>query len=58
MVFAKITIIMVTHDINEATSISDRILILKKPIQNKISDNRLIKINKPDQIQIKINIIS
>ena len=38
---------MVTHDINEATNISDRILILKKPTQNKISDNRLIKINKP-----------
>ena len=43
----KITIVMVTHDINEATNISDRILILKKPIQNKISENRLIKINKP-----------
>ncbi len=43
----KITIIMVTHDINEATSISDRVLILKKPIQNEISNNRLIKINEP-----------
>ena len=27
----KLTIIMVTHDINEATSMSDRILIIQKP---------------------------
>jgi len=38
---------MVTHDIDEATMISDRVLILKKPIQNEISNNRLIKINEP-----------
>jgi len=43
----KITIVMVTHDIDEATMISDRVLILKKPIQNEISNNRLIKINEP-----------
>ena len=43
----KVTIVMVTHDIDEATMISDRVLILKKPIQNEISNNRLIKINQP-----------
>lgn len=42
----KVTIVMVTHDIDEATMISDRVLILKKPIQNEISNNRLIKINE------------
>jgi len=33
----KITIVMVTHDINEATAISDRVLILNKVLDNKIT---------------------
>ena len=43
----KITIVMVTHDINEATGMSDRILVLQKPVKNKISKNEIIKINQP-----------
>ena len=43
----KITIVMVTHDINEATGMSDRILVLQKPVQNKLSKNEIIKINQP-----------
>ena len=38
---------MVTHDINEATGMSDRILVLQKPVQNKLSKNEIIKINQP-----------
>ena len=43
----KITIIMVTHDISEATTMSDRILILKKPDQNKIKNQEIVKIDQP-----------
>ena len=43
----KITIVMVTHDINEATGMSDRILVLQKPVKNKVSRNEIIKINQP-----------
>lgn len=43
----KITIVMVTHDINEATAISDRVLILNKVLDNKITKNHIVKINKP-----------
>ena len=43
----KITIVMVTHDINEATAMSDRILVLQKPVKNKVSRNEIIKINQP-----------
>ena len=43
----KITIIMVTHDISEATTMSDRILILKKPDQNKIKKQEIVKIDQP-----------
>ncbi|MDA8687734.1 ABC transporter ATP-binding protein [bacterium] len=43
----KITIVMVTHDINEATGMSDRILVLQKPVKNRVSRNEIIKINQP-----------
>lgn len=43
----KITIIMVTHDINEATTMSDRILVLKKPNENKITNSEIVKIDHP-----------
>lgn len=43
----KITIIMVTHDISEATTMSDRILILKKPDQNNIKNQEIVKIDQP-----------
>ena len=43
----KITIIMVTHDISESTTMSDRILILKKPDQNKIKNQEIVKIDQP-----------
>ena len=43
----KITIIMVTHDISEATTMSDRILILKKSDQNKIKNQEIVKIDQP-----------
>ena len=38
---------MVTHDISEATTMSDRILILKKPDQNKIKNQEIVKIDQP-----------
>ena len=37
----KLTIIMVTHDINEATSMSDRILIIQKPKKKTIKTLKL-----------------
>ena len=43
----KITIIMVTHDISEATTMSDRILILKKSDHNKIKNQEIVKIDQP-----------
>ena len=43
----KLTIIMVTHDINEATSMSDRILIVQKPGEKEDKNTRIININNP-----------
>lgn len=43
----KITIIMVTHVINEATTMSDRIVVLKKPNENKVTNSEIIKIYCP-----------
>ena len=38
----KLTIIMVTHDINEATSMSDRVLIIKKTKPREIENSQII----------------
>ena len=43
----KLTIIMVTHDINEATSMSDRILIIQKPEKKEDKNTKIININHP-----------
>ena len=43
----KLTIIMVTHDINEATSMSDRILIIQKPEKKEDKNTQIININHP-----------
>lgn len=43
----KLTIIMVTHDINEATSMSDRILIIQKPEKKDDKNTQIININHP-----------
>ena len=43
----KLTIIMVTHDINEATSMSDRILIIQKPEKKEDQNTQIININHP-----------
>ena len=43
----KLTIIMVTHDINEATSMSDRILIVQKPGEKEDKNTQIININNP-----------
>lgn len=43
----KLTIIMVTHDINEATSMSDRILIIQKPEKKEDKNTQIIDINDP-----------
>ena len=43
----KLTIIMVTHDINEATSMSDRILIIQKPEKKEDQNTKIININHP-----------
>ena len=43
----KITIIMVTHVINEATTMSDRIVVLKKPNENKVTNSEIVKIDCP-----------
>ena len=53
----KLTIIMVTHDINEATSMSDRILIILKPDKKKDQNNQIININDPrsDLKNVKYN---
>ncbi|MDC1133877.1 ABC transporter ATP-binding protein [Alphaproteobacteria bacterium] len=53
----KLTIIMVTHDINEATSMSDRILIILKPDKKKDQNTQIININDPrsDLKNVKYN---
>ena len=53
----KLTIIMVTHDINEATSMSDRILIIQKPDKKKDQNTQIININDPrsDLKNVKYN---
>ena len=53
----KLTIIMVTHDINEATSMSDRILIILKPDEKKNPNTQIININDPrsDLKNVKYN---
>ena len=38
---------MVTHDINEATSMSDRILIVQKPGEKEDKNTQIININNP-----------
>lgn len=53
----KLTIIMVTHDINEATSMSDRILIIQKPEKKEDKNTQIININDPrsDLKNVKYN---
>ena len=53
----KLTIIMVTHDINEATSMSDRILIIQKPEKKDDKNTQIININDPrsDLKNVKYN---
>ena len=53
----KLTIIMVTHDINEATSMSDRILIVQKPGEKEDKNTQIININNPrsDLKNVKYN---
>ena len=53
----KLTIIMVTHDINEATSMSDRILIVQKPGEKEDKNTQIININDPrsDLKNVKYN---
>ena len=53
----KLTIIMVTHDINEATSMSDRILIIQKPEKKEDENTQIININDPrsDLKNVKYN---
>ena len=53
----KLTIIMVTHDINEATSMSDRILIIQKPEKKDDKNTQIININHPrsDLKNVKYN---
>ena len=53
----KLTIIMVTHDINEATSMSDRVLIIKKTKPREIENSQIININDPrsDLKNVKYN---
>ena len=53
----KLTIIMVTHDINEATSMSDRILIIQKPEKKEDQNTKIININHPrsDLKNVKYN---
>ena len=53
----KLTIIMVTHDINEATSMSDRILIILKPDKKKDQNTQIVNINDPrsDLKNVKYN---
>ena len=53
----KLTIIMVTHDINEATSMSDRILIIQKPKKKEDKNTQIININDPrsDLKNVKYN---
>ncbi|MDB4238930.1 ABC transporter ATP-binding protein [Alphaproteobacteria bacterium] len=53
----KLTIIMVTHDINEATSMSDRILIILKPDKKEDQNTQIININDPrsDLKNVKYN---
>lgn len=53
----KLTIIMVTHDINEATSMSDRILIIQKPEKKEDKNTQIININNPrsDLKNVKYN---
>ena len=53
----KLTIIMVTHDINEATSMSDRILIIQKPEKKEDQNTKIININDPrsDLKNVKYN---
>jgi sulfonate transport system ATP-binding protein len=53
----KLTIIMVTHDINEATSMSDRILIVQKPEKKEDKNTQIININNPrsDLKNVKYN---
>ena len=53
----KLTIIMVTHDINEATSMSDRILIVQKPGKKEDKNTQIININNPrsDLKNVKYN---
>ena len=43
----KLTIIMVTHDINEATSMSDRVLIIKKTKPREIENSQIINMSYP-----------
>lgn len=43
----KLTIIMVTHDINEATSMSDRVLIIKKTKPRAIENSQIINMSYP-----------
>ena len=53
----KLTIIMVIHDINEATSMSDRILIIQKPEKKDDKNTQIININDPrsDLKNVKYN---
>ena len=53
----KLTIIIVTHDINEATSMSDRILIIQKPEKKEDENTQIININDPrsDLKNVKYN---
>ena len=53
----KLTIIMVTHDINEATSMSDRILIIQKHKKKEDKNTQIININDPrsDLKNVKYN---
>ena len=43
----KLTIIMVTHDINEATSMSDRVLIIKKTKPRETENSQIINMSYP-----------
>ena len=43
----KLTIIIVTHDINEATTMSDRVLIIKKTKPREIENSQIINMSYP-----------